>query len=36
VQNFDNKRLTSKSNNTAPFWTQRMAITLSFQAVYKF
>jgi len=36
VQNFDNKRLKSNSNNTAPFWTQRMAITLSFQAVYKF
>ena len=36
VQNFDSKTLSSKSNNTAPFWLQRMGVTFSFQISYKF
>lgn len=36
VQNFDGKPLSSKSENTAPFWTQRMGVTISFQISYRF
>jgi TonB-dependent receptor len=36
VQNFDDKALTAKSDNIAPFWTQRLGITFSLQALYKF
>lgn len=36
VQNFDAKPLTSRSDNTAPFWLQRLGVTFSFQISYRF
>lgn len=35
-QNFDDKRMTNTSDNSAAYWEQRFGITFSFQVLYKF